>query len=65
MMPPCGVPVKVSCCSPSSVRRPDFRNAFTSASTRLSLTRFRTRSISATWSISSKHAAMSTSSTHR
>jgi site-specific DNA recombinase len=64
-MPPCGVPVRVSCCWPSSVRIPAFRNALTSASTRLSLTLARTRSSSAGCEIDSKHASMSASSTHR
>ena len=50
-MPPCGVPVSVSSTSPSSVRIPALRNALTSRSTRLSLTRGRTRSIRAVWSM--------------
>ena len=41
-----------------------FKNAFTSASTRLSPTRARTRSIRAECEISSKQAVMSPSSTH-
>ena len=43
---------------------PDFRNALTSAHTRLSLIRTRSRSISAACPISSKQAAISASSTH-
>jgi RNA-directed DNA polymerase len=54
--PPCGVPVGVSFSSPSSVRIPAFRNALIRASTRLSLTRARTRSMSAVWSMVSKEA---------
>jgi hypothetical protein len=41
----CGVPVCVSRCSPSSVSTPTLRNAFTSGSTRLSLTPARSRSM--------------------
>ena len=41
---PWGVPVSVSFSAPSSVRMPAFRNAFTSARTRLSPIRRRTRS---------------------
>ncbi len=37
---PCGVPVCVSSRPPSSVKTPAFRNAFTSAHVRLSLTRY-------------------------
>ena len=47
-IPPCGVPVGVSFRSPVRVITPAFRNAFTSASTFLSLTLIRTRSINAT-----------------
>jgi N-terminal domain of reverse transcriptase len=42
--PPCGVPVSVSFSMPSSVRMPAFKNAFTSARTRLSAILARTRS---------------------
>jgi site-specific DNA recombinase len=49
---------------PSSDKTPDFRNALTSASTRLSAIRSRTRASSAGWEISSKHAVMSPSNTH-
>ncbi len=63
-MPPCGVPVAVSLRVCSSLRMPAFRNAFTSASTRLSAIRARTRSIRAGWSIASKHASMSASTPH-
>ncbi|PRX42831.1 hypothetical protein B0I32_1662 [Nonomuraea fuscirosea] len=45
--PPCGVPVVVLLFSPSSVKIPAFKNALTSAETRLSFTRQRTRSIRA------------------
>jgi len=62
-MPPCGVPVSVSRCSPSSVSTPALRNAFTSASTRLSLTRARTRSITAGVRDVVEAASMSASST--
>jgi RNA-directed DNA polymerase len=62
---PWGVPDVVSFRSPSSVMIPALRNAFTRASTRLSFTRARTRSIRAGWSIRSKHASISASSTHR
>ena len=51
---PCGVPVSVSFSVPSSVRMPAFRNAFTSARTRLSPTRARTLSSRAQCEISSK-----------
>jgi len=51
-MPPCGVPVKLASRMPSSVITPALRNAFTSASTRLSCT----RSSRAVWSISSDEA---------
>ncbi len=44
---------------------PALRNAFTNVSTRLSFTRARTRPIKAGWSIRSKHASISASSTHR
>ena len=63
-IPPCGVPVMLSLAVPLSVRMPAFKNAFTSASTRLSPTRARTRSIRAECEISSKQAVMSPSSTH-
>ena len=63
-IPPWGVPVIVSSRSPSAVMTPALRNALTSASTRLSVIRARRRSIRALWSISSKHALMSASSTH-
>src|SRR2546427_12421928 len=63
-IPPCGVPVRVSSRSPSSVKTPDFRNAFTSAHTRLSLILTRRRSIKAVCDISSKQALISHSSTH-
>ena len=46
-LPPCGVPVQVSSRSPAVVMTPDFRNAFTSAHTRLSLILARRRSIRA------------------
>ena len=61
--PPWGVPVSVCSRSPSSVRTPDFRNAFTSAQTRLSLILARKRPINAVCEISSKQALMSASST--
>ena len=61
---PCGVPASVSRSAPSSARMPAFRNAFTSARTRLSPIRFRTRSTSAECEISSKQALMSPSTTH-
>ena len=64
-MPPCGVPVRVSRCSPSSVSTPALRKAFTSASTRLSLTRARTRSMTAGCETLSKAASMSASSAQR
>src|SRR4051812_49656421 len=38
-IPPCGVPVTVSSATPTSVRTPAFKKAFTSASTRLSAIR--------------------------
>ncbi len=63
-MPPCGAPVFVSCSSLSSVRTPDFKNALTSASTRLSPIRTRTRCNSAECEISSKHALISPSTIH-
>ena len=63
-IPPCGVPVTVSRSTPSSVRMPALQNAFTKPRTRLSAIRCRTRAISAVWSISSKQAVMSPSSTH-
>ena len=63
-MPPCGVPVAVSRSTPSSPRMPARRNAFTSARTRLSPIRPRTRPMRARWSISSKQAEMSASTTH-
>ena len=63
-IPPCGVPVCVSRSPVSRLRMPALRNAFTSASTRLSPIRFRTRSISAGWEISSKQAVISPSTTH-
>src|ERR1019366_8877025 len=53
-IPPCGVPVSVSSLSPSSVRTPDFRKAFTSAQIRLSLILARRRSVKAVCEISSK-----------
>jgi hypothetical protein len=53
-IPPCGVPVWLSLSWPSWVKMPAFRNAFTSARTRLSATRWRTRSIRAGWLIVSK-----------
>ena len=65
MMPPCGVPVQVSWYSPSSVSTPALRNALTSASTRLSLTLARTRSMTAECEQLSKAASMSASSTQR
>lgn len=55
------VPVTVSSRLLSWVRTPALRNAFASRSTRLSLTRSRTRSVRAVWSIESKHASMSAS----
>ena len=63
-IPPWGVPVTLSLAVPISVRMPAFRNAFTSASTRLSATRVRTRSIRVECEISSKQAVMSPSNTH-
>jgi len=63
-MPPCGVPVLLFRTNPASLRIPARRNAVTRASTRLSPTRRRTRTIRAEWSIESKHASMSPSSTH-
>ena len=62
-MPPCGVPVSDSSKLPVSVMIPAFKKAFTNATTRLSFTLARTRSIKAVWSIMSKHASMSASST--
>src|SRR6266496_5546799 len=53
-IPPCGVPDVVSSRSPTFVMMPDFRNAFTSAQTRLSLILTRRRSINAVCEISSK-----------
>ena len=49
--------------TPSSERTPAARNAFTNPTTRLSPMRSRTRPMRAVWSISSKHAVMSPSST--
>ena len=63
-MPPWGVPILVSLVTPSSERTPARRNAFTNPRTRLSPIRSRTRPMRAGWSISSKHALMSPSSTH-
>jgi hypothetical protein len=66
-MPPCGVPVLVSCkawASDDSVRIPALQNAFTKPSTRRSPMRRRTRPIRAVWSMQSKHASISASSTH-
>ncbi len=63
-IPPCGVPVCVASRVPMVVITPALRNALTSPSTRLSPILCRTRSIKATWSIMSKHASMSASSTH-
>jgi len=63
-IPPCGVPVFVPLTAPSSERMPETRNAFTSAKTRLSPTRSRTRSIRAGCEISSKHEVMSPSKIH-
>ena len=60
-----GVPVVVSFSCASLVRMPALRNALTSTSTRLSPTRRRTRSIKAVWSMVSKHALMSPSTTRR
>jgi hypothetical protein len=51
-IPSCGVPVTVSSATPTSVRTPAFKKAFTSASTRLSAIRARTRSIKAGCDIS-------------
>ena len=59
--PPCGVPVSDSSRSPSSVRIPVFRNAFTRPQTRLSLILTRSRAINAVCEISSKQALMSAS----
>src|SRR5487761_300475 len=53
-MPPWGVPVAVTLVTPSSERMPAFRKALTSARTRLSPTRLRTRSTRAECEISSK-----------
>ncbi|HEY2263601.1 MAG TPA: hypothetical protein VGI96_13325 [Streptosporangiaceae bacterium] len=64
-MPPCGVPVRVSRCSPSSVSSPALRKAFTSAGTRLSFTLARTRSMTNECETLSKAASMSASSTQR
>ena len=63
-IPPCGVPVCVASRVPMVVITPALRNALTSPSTRLSPILCRARSIKATWSIMSKHASMSASSTH-
>lgn len=52
--PPSGVPAWVLPVTGIG-EYPALRNVFTSARTRLSLTRFRSRSINATWSIESKH----------
>ena len=60
-IPPCGVPVIVPSVVPTVVSTPAFRNALTSASTRLSPILHRSRSIKAVWS---KHASMSASNTH-
>lgn len=46
-IPPCGVPVSVSSRSPEVVMTPDFKNAFTSVQTRLSLILARRRSFRA------------------
>jgi site-specific DNA recombinase len=54
-----GVPL-----DPSSLRMPALQNALTKASTRLSPIRCPSRTMSAPWSISSKQAVMSPSSTH-
>jgi hypothetical protein len=56
MIPPCGVPVRLSSISPVWVITPALRNAFTSARTRLSFSRSRTRSMRAVWSIRSNEA---------
>ncbi len=63
-IPPCGVPVIVPSVVPTVVSTPAFRNALTSASTRLSPILHRSRPIKAVWSIMSKHASMSASNTH-
>jgi len=62
--PALGVPVVVFLATWSSPRIPALQNAFTSRSTRWSPIRRRTRSIRAGWSMVSKHASMSASSTH-
>ena len=61
---PCGVPALFSRSDPVLTEDPAFRNAFTRARTRLSPTRFRTRSIRAGCEISSKQALMSPSTIH-
>src|SRR5690348_14046388 len=55
-IPPCGVPVSEFSGTPVSVMTPAFRNALTRASTRLSVTRSRTRSIRAACEIESNEA---------
>lgn len=62
-IPPCGVPVRESSRLPVQVMTPALRNALTSAQAFLSLILARRRPIRAVWSISSKHALMSASST--
>jgi hypothetical protein len=62
--PPWGVPVQVPRDTPSSERTPAIRNALTRRRRRRSPIRLRTRSIRAVWSMRSKHASMSPSSTH-
>jgi hypothetical protein len=63
-MPPWGVPVMVSWVAPSWVRMPALQNALISARTRLSAIRHRTRAKSAVWSMVSKQAVRSPSTTH-
>jgi hypothetical protein len=61
---PLGVPVMVSWVAPSWVRMPPLQKALISARTRLSAIRRRTRASSAVWSMVSKQAVMSLSTTH-
>ena len=63
-MPPCGVPVLVPLTAPSSERIPAIRNAFTKPSDALVPDSIAHPVQRAECEISSKHEAMSPSSTH-
>ena len=64
MIPPCGVPLTLLAAVPASVRTPARTNALSNARILQSLIRFRMRPKRLAWSMRSKHASISPSTTN-